>query len=66
MAERMDSELNGPGGAIDAVEGFQESYSSQMELVREATDTTIGKINELIVEYGKLAEAAGKDYDLPN
>ena len=66
MADRMNTALNGSGGAINAVEGFQVAYSSQMGAVRDATDSTIQKINELIQEYGKLAKAAGMDYTPPN
>ena len=66
MANRMDTALNGSGGAIDAVEGFQIAYSDQMETVRNATDLTIQKVNNLIQEYAKLAEAAGMDYTPPN
>lgn len=62
MADRMDIALNGSGGAIDAVEGFQIAYSDQMEAVRSATDLTIQKVNDLIKEYAKLAKAANKDY----
>ena len=57
MADRMDTALNGSGGAINAVEGFQIAYSSQMESVRVATDSTIQKVNELIQKYAELAEA---------
>ena len=41
MSGRMDAALNGSGGAIDAVEGFQIAYSGQMEAIRNATDLTI-------------------------
>ena len=57
MADRMNTALNGSGGAINAVEGFQIAYSSQMESVRVATDSTIQKVNELIQKYAELAEA---------
>lgn len=66
MASRMDAALNGSGGAIDAVAGFQIAYSSQMEAIRAATDSTIQKVNELIQKYSKLTEAADKDYTPPN
>ena len=66
MASRMNMALNGSGGAIDAVEGFQIAYSSQMEAVRGATDLTISRVNALIQEYVALAEAAGMDYTPPD
>lgn len=62
MAGRMDAALNGSGGAIDAVEGFQIAYSGQMEAIRNATDLTIQKVNNLIQEYAALAKAANIDY----
>ena len=62
MSGRMDAALNGSGGAIDAVEGFQIAYSGQMEAIRNATDLTIQKVNNLIQEYAALAKAANIDY----
>lgn len=66
MANRMNTALNGSGGAIDAVTGFQIAYSSQMETVRATTDSTIQKVNELIQKYAVLAKAAGIDYTPSN
>ena len=66
MADRMNTALNGSGGAIEVVEGFQKTYSSQMGTVRDATESTIQKVNELIQRYSELAEAAGMDYTPPN
>lgn len=66
MADRMNTALNGSGGAINAVEGFQMAYSGQMEAIRNTTDLTIQKVNNLIQEYGKLAKAAGMDYNPSN
>lgn len=62
MADRMNTALNGSGGAIKAVEGFQIAYSGQMEAIRNATDLTIQKVNNLIQEYAALAKAANIDY----
>ena len=60
MADRMNTALNGSGGAIDAVEGFQMAYSNQMESVRNATDLTISKVNNLILKYQDMETAATK------
>ena len=54
MAKDMDTALNGEGGAIDAVIGFQENYSTEMEKVREETQDTINKVNDLIKKYAEL------------
>lgn len=66
LANAMDTDLNGTGGAVDAVESFQLSYSGLMEDIRNDTDTTLGKIGELLGEYEKLAKAADKDYTPPD
>lgn len=60
MADRMDTALNGSGGAIDAVAGFQIAYSDQMETVRNATDLTIQKVKSLILKYQDMETAAIK------
>jgi hypothetical protein len=62
MAEDMDDALNGSDGAISKVEDFQQAFYTEMEKVWNETDRIILKVKELITEYGKLAEAAGKDY----
>lgn len=62
MAKDMDTALNGPDGAISKVEDFQKAYYDEMEKVWNETGKIINKVKELITEYGKLAEAAGKDY----
>jgi hypothetical protein len=62
MAEDMDEALNGPDGAISKVEAFQKAFYEEMEKVWNETDKVISKVQALITEYGKLAEAAGKDY----
>lgn len=58
MASRMDAALNGSGGAIDAVTGFQIAYSGQMGTIRNATDLTIQKVNDLIKKYQEMELAA--------
>ena len=64
MANRMEDDIN--NRVIPAVEDFQITYSDQMEAIRTATDLTIQKVNALIQEYLKLAEAANKDYTPPD
>ena len=64
MANRMEDDIN--NRVIPAVEDFQITYSNQMEAIRTATDLTIQKVNALIQEYLKLAEAANKDYTPPD
>lgn len=65
MADRMNIALNGSGGAIDAVEEFQVAYSGQMEKIRTVTEATIKKVKELIVEYGKMNQAASDNQNRP-
>ena len=60
MAEAMDTALNGPDGAINAVTEFQKTYSEKMKEIRKDTEDTIKKINELLQ---KQVEANGGEDD---
>ena len=60
MASKMDTELNGEGGAIDAVSTFYTEYSKKMEGVRTETGNTIKKVQELITEYQNLIDKAAE------
>ena len=53
----MKNALIGDEGATSAVEGFYTNYAEYMEQVRQETDDTISKVNELIQKYAELASA---------
>lgn len=55
MADDMDRELNGPGGAIDKLEQFQIDYQKIFAALDTSTQGTINKVNELIAAYAALA-----------
>lgn len=67
MADDMISAMS---KAVTAVEGFQRTYSSQMQTIRKANQQTIESVNELIEKYkgmiNKANEAAKVDLSAKN
>lgn len=55
MADDMVSAMS---KAVTAVEGFQRTYSSQMQTIRNANQQTIESVNELIEKYQGMISAA--------
>ena len=51
MASRMDIALS---SSISAVENFQTTYSTQMQIIRNANQQTIESVNSLIQKYQEM------------